>query len=76
MHIINDNVAKLLADKMLQGTSTTVINDTYSIQIYIESHFIEFNSNKTITPNKENFCNKEAIKHFVQQDKTTKSRLE
>ena len=41
IHIINDNVAKLLADKGLQGNPTTLINDTSSIQMNIESHFMK-----------------------------------
>lgn len=65
MHIINDNVAKLLTDKMLQGNQTTVINDTFSSQTDIKAHFIMLNNSKTTTPNKEIFCNKEATKHLV-----------
>ena len=67
MHIINDNVTKILADKVLQGNPTTVINNTSSIQMDIESRFIELNNSKTITPNKGRFCNKDAIKSLVKK---------
>ena len=76
MHIINNNVAKLLADKMLQGTPTKVIHDHSSTQNGQLSHSIELNNSKTITPHKGKFCNKKAIKNLIQQNNTVKIKLE
>ena len=66
MHIINDNVIKILVSKILQGTPTTLINDISSTQMNIDSHLIELNSSKPIIPNKGSFCNNEAIKRYAQ----------
>ena len=67
MHIINDNVAKFLAHKVLQGNPTTVINYTSSIQMDIEYHFFELKNSKTITSDKGSFCNKYSINNLAKK---------
>jgi len=74
--IVNDNVAHLLAKKTFQSNPTPIENDTSSIQMDIETYFIELSNNTTRTPTKGGFCNKEAMPKLVKKDISEKSKLE
>ena len=71
MHILNNNVAQLLAKNLAQRNSHSITTESISAQVDIETppppkididtYFIELNSNSTtITPNK-NFCSKNKV---------------
>ena len=79
MHILNNNVAQLLAKNLAQRNLTLNHNWIYirpsapSPKIDIATYFIELNSNSTtITPNK-NFCSKNKV---VKQSSTRLKEVE